>query len=78
MPVPTLERIVSWLSEGGGPASRLALPGRQVSARLQVHGRRGVSERALEIGPGRLFGILSEPEEASAPSAPTVVFLDAV
>ncbi len=76
VPVPTLERIVSWFSEVGGPAGRLALPDRQVSARHRVPGRPGVSERALEIGPARLFGMLSESEDGSAPSAPTVVFLN--
>ena len=76
VPVPTLERIVSWLSEGAGPAERLVIPEQQLSARLRAPGRHGVSERAVEIGPGRLFGMLSEPEEGSAPSTPTVVFLN--
>ena len=76
VPVPTLERIVSWFSEVGGPAGRLTLPDRQVSARHRVAGRPGVSERPLEIGSSRLFGMLSESEDGSAPSVPTVVFLN--
>lgn len=75
-PEPTLERIVSWLGEPGGPVSRLRVPEARTAAVIRVPGRPGVRERPLEMGPARLFGMLSEPEEAPGTSAPTVVFLN--
>jgi hypothetical protein len=75
-PMTTLDRIVSWFSEVGGPAGPLARPDRHGPALHRAPGRPGVSERPLEIGPARLFGMLSEPEGGLARSAPTVVFLN--
>ena len=75
-PVPTLDRIVSWLGEPGGSPARLVVPESRASAVFQAPGRAGVRERPVELGPARLFGVLSEPENGIEPSAPTVVFLN--
>jgi alpha-beta hydrolase superfamily lysophospholipase len=75
-PVPTLDRIVSWLVEPGGSPARLIVPERSASAVHRAPGRAGVRERPVELGPARLFGVLSEPENGVDPSAPTVVFLN--
>ena len=75
-PVPTLDRIVSWFSEPGGPAVRLTMPKGPATAVHRAPGRPGVRERAVEFGPGRLFGVFSEPEDGIDSSAPTVVFLN--
>ena len=75
-PEPTLERIVSWLTEPGGSAARLDVPAPRTVAAFRMEGRPGVIERPVQLGPARLFGILTEPEEQADPSAPTVVFLN--
>ncbi len=75
-PVPTLERIVSWLAEPPAPLVRLRMPGGPAMAVHRAPGRPDVRERAVELGPARLFGILSEPEGGIDSSAPTVVFLN--
>jgi hypothetical protein len=75
-PVPTLDRIVSWLGEPGGSLARLIIPETRASAVFHAPGRAGVRERSVELGPARLFGVLSEPENGIDPSAPTVVFLN--
>ena len=75
-PAPTLDRIVSWLWEPGGSPARLTIPERRATAVFRGSGRAGVRERAVELGPARLFGVLSEPEHGIEPSAPTVVFLN--
>jgi pimeloyl-ACP methyl ester carboxylesterase len=74
-PRPTLDRIISWLGDRDAPPSRLELPNRHSPAVFPTSGG-PVSERALEIGPARLFGVLSEPEDHDDPAAPTVVFLN--
>jgi hypothetical protein len=76
VPVRTLDRIVSWFAEVDGPVGRLDLEDRLVPALHQASVRRGVSERPLDIGPGHLFGMLSEPEDGSVRPLPTVVFLN--
>ena len=75
-PVPTLDRIVSWLGEAGGSPAPLVMPASSASALLHAPGRIGVRERPVELGPARLFGVLSEPENDIDPSAPTVLFLN--
>jgi hypothetical protein len=75
-PAPTLDRIVSWLSEPGATPVRLTVPERRATAVHRAPGRAGVRERPVELGPARLFGVLSEPENGIEPSAPTVVFLN--
>jgi alpha-beta hydrolase superfamily lysophospholipase len=75
-PGPTLDRIASWLSESGGPTARITMPEGQATAVHRSPGRPGVRERAVEFGPGRLFGVFSEPENGIAASAPTVIFLN--
>jgi hypothetical protein len=75
-PMPTLDRIVSWLSEAGGTVGPLTVPEHPRAAVIRAPGRPEVRERAVTIGPARLFGMLSEPEEDIDPSAPTVVFLN--
>jgi len=75
-PVSTLDRIVSWFSESDGPVVRLTMPKGQATALHRAPGRPGIRERAVEFGPGRLFGVFSEPEGGIDPSAPTVIFLN--
>jgi alpha-beta hydrolase superfamily lysophospholipase len=75
-PQPTLDRMVAWLTESGGPVVRLEPP-RQLPAEAHLaNGPAGVVERAVELGPLGLFGILSEPEDPVDPSVPTVVLLN--
>jgi len=74
--VPTLERIVSWFGEPGGSLVRLNMPESRASAVHRALGRAGVRERPVELGPARLFGVLSEPEDGIDPWAPTVIFLN--
>jgi alpha-beta hydrolase superfamily lysophospholipase len=74
-PGPTLDRIVSWLTEPGGPVRRLDVPEGQGAALHQTNGGPGVLEQPVELGPAHLFGMLSEPKDHFDPSAPTVVFL---
>jgi hypothetical protein len=75
-PWSALDRIASWLGEGNGPLVQIALPDAGTSAVHRSDGRCGVRERAVEFGPARLFGMLSEPEDDSGPPAPTVIFLN--
>jgi alpha-beta hydrolase superfamily lysophospholipase len=75
-PVATLDRIVSWLSQSGGTPARLTMPQGQATAVHRAPDRPSVRERAVEFGPGHLFGVFSEPEHGIDPSAPTVVFLN--
>jgi hypothetical protein len=75
-PVATVERIISWFAQPQAPLTRLRPPAPRPTATLRAPDRPDVRERAVDIGPARLFGILSEPVEAIAPSAPTVVFLN--
>jgi hypothetical protein len=76
-PEPTLERILSWLDEPAGPVTRIEPPSRPAAVTHRADGRTGVLERPLEIGPARLFGMLSEPEDARGQPVTTVVFLNA-
>ena len=67
------------LLASGSPADRWRgspCPESQATAVHRAPGRAGVRERAVELGPARLFGVLSEPENGIDPSAPTVVFLN--
>lgn len=75
-PEPTLQRILSWLNEPTGPVARIETPKSPADVVHRLSGRPAVIERPLFIGPARLFGILSEPEESSGGSAPTVIFLN--
>ena len=75
-PEPTLQRIISWLNEPIGPVTRIETPKTPADVTHRLHGRPAVLERPLFIGPARLFGILSEPEESSGRTAPTVIFLN--
>jgi hypothetical protein len=75
-PLPTLDRIVSWLSEGNGPVGSLVRPERAPSAVHRAPGRAAVRERVISIGPARLFGVVTEPEGGIDPAAPTIVFLN--
>jgi hypothetical protein len=75
-PGPTLDRIVTWLSEPGGPVAPLTMPEPRPLATHREPGGPAVRERPLALGPLRLFGILTEPENDLAPSAPLVLFLN--
>ena len=75
-PEPTLERIVAWLTERGGSAVPLDLPEERRTAVHRTEGGAGVMEQPVELGPARLFGMLSEPEHPVRPAAATVVLLN--
>jgi alpha/beta superfamily hydrolase len=75
-PEPTLQRIVSWLNEATGRMTRVEEPKPSAHATHRMVGRPTVLERPLAIGPTRLFGMLSEPEETPSRSVPTVIFLN--
>jgi hypothetical protein len=76
-PEPTLERILSWLDGPARRVTRIEPPGRPATVTHRADGRTGVLERPVELGPARLFGMLSEPEDAIAQPGTTVVFLNA-
>jgi esterase/lipase len=76
-PEDTLLRVVSWLTDVPGPAVRLDRPRPQAAALHRAAGQPGVLERPVELGPARLFGMLSEPEHGVDPAGPTVIFLNA-
>ena len=78
-PEPTLERIVAWLTEVGGPGVPLAVPEERRTAVLRTESGAGVIERPVELGPARLFAVLSEPEHTvrRPPAAVVVAFLNA-
>lgn len=76
-PEPTLQRIVSWLSEKGGDRVRIEPPSGHATATLRQHDGPSVVERPVTIGPARLFGIVSEREDQADASVPTVVFVNA-
>jgi alpha-beta hydrolase superfamily lysophospholipase len=79
-PESTLERIVSWVTGQGEPASPVVRMEPPEAAPAIVSGPGAptpVVERPLAIGPARLFGILSEPEDGLPPGAPTAIFLNA-
>jgi hypothetical protein len=75
-PWAALDRMAEWLAEGNGPPVQIALPDAGTSAVHRSEGRGAVRERAVEFGPSRLFGILSEPEDGGGRPAPTVIFLN--
>jgi alpha-beta hydrolase superfamily lysophospholipase len=74
-PEPTFDRIVAWLDESAGQPVPVELPEPTFTAIHRRDGRRDVVERPLEIGPTRLFGLLSEPADMLVRSGPTVIFL---
>ena len=75
-PEETLDRIVAWLAQSGGPPAPIALPESPATAVHRTGAQPAVRERPLEMGPLRLFGMLSEAADGVEPSAPTVVFLN--
>ena len=75
-PQPTLDRIAHWLTERSEPATQIAVPAGHGSAVHPTNGCCAVRERAVELGPVGLFGILCEPDAPLSPSAPTIVFLN--
>ena len=75
-PLPTLERITRWLTERSEPATQIAVPAGSGSAVHPTNGCCAARERAVELGPAGLFGILCEPAAPLSPSAPTIVFLN--
>jgi hypothetical protein len=79
-PWAALDRIAGWLGEGNGPLVQVTLPDTGTSAVHRSGDRCGVRERAMELGPARLFGMVSEPEDQSedhgGPPPPTVIFLN--
>jgi alpha-beta hydrolase superfamily lysophospholipase len=76
-PETTLERIVAWLTEPRGTAVDVEPPRRWPAQAHLPEGPGGVVERAVEVGPLGLFGIVSEPAGRVDPSVPTVVLLNA-
>jgi dienelactone hydrolase len=76
-PDRTLDRMVSWLVGPNGPKVRIQSPAPGAAAVFRGPAGAGVVERPLEIGPARLFGMLSEPVGGAPSSAPTVILLNA-
>jgi pimeloyl-ACP methyl ester carboxylesterase len=75
-PEATLEQIVSWLSDGARPVVRIGEPETVTTAVLRSEGGTAVQERAIDIGPARLFGILTEPSVGPAAGL-SAIFLNA-
>jgi alpha-beta hydrolase superfamily lysophospholipase len=75
-PEPTLELIVSWLTEDSRHPVGVLRPGAPIAITHASPDGPGVVERPLQMGPTGLFGILSEPESAGT-DIPTVVFFNA-
>jgi hypothetical protein len=75
-----LDRIADWLGEANGPLVQITLPEAGTTAVHRGDGRCGVRERVMELGPARLFGMVSEPEDQpedrGGPPPPTVIFLN--
>ncbi len=75
-PESTLERILLWLAPPAGRVTQVDVPTPAKTLTLRLDGRPAVVERVLDIGPARLFGILSEAEDPMVRSGPTVIFLN--
>lgn len=61
MPVRTMDRIAQWLSEGT-PSSQVAIGAEEMASLVSHELDLGsVRERTVQLGPRRLFGIVSEP-----------------
>jgi alpha-beta hydrolase superfamily lysophospholipase len=79
-PWDALDRIADWLGEGNGPLVQITVPDTGTSAVHRSDGRCGVRERVMELGPARLFAMVSEPEDQledhRGPPPPTVIFLN--
>jgi len=75
-PEPTLDLIVSWLAEAGGPLVPLALPERRPFAIHRAAGRSDVQERPVELGPAHLFGMFTETADGGDAAAPVMIFLN--
>jgi len=72
----TLECVVAWLSKPVGSTVSVSAVPTGIAVVGRTDDGRAVVERPLEIGPSRLFGILTEPEDGVAQSARTVVFIN--
>lgn len=76
-PDQTLARITNWLSEAPGPLvpieTNYLAKAIVVSRDADEH---GVSERSIELGPRKLFGVVSEPTTDAR--GPWIVFLNSV
>ena len=82
MPEQVISDIVSWLSralEGAlSPTSVLSQSGRSTTAVVVRPAiGRTVIERAVRIGAGNLFGIITEPQDAERARMPAVLFVNA-
>ena len=81
MPEQVINDIVSWLSralEGASvPTSVPAQPGSTTAVVARPAVGRIVIERAVRIGAGNLFGIITEPQDAERARMPAVLFVNA-
>ena len=76
-PVPTLDRIVSWFSEPGGPVVRLTMPGGQATAVHRAPGPARCPASGRSNSARAIFSACSaSPRTASIRPAPTVIFLN--
>jgi alpha-beta hydrolase superfamily lysophospholipase len=76
-PRETVERIVAWLAPSGAETVFVSPPTVGSATVGQGQGGRAILERPVELGPHRLFGVLTELDGASRSAKPTVVFLNA-
>lgn len=78
VPTTTIKAIAEWTAEilDGPPGDvRFEPVERVVVAQGPAGGE--VTERAVWLGPNRLFGVITEPSPAPGPASPTVVLLSA-
>jgi alpha-beta hydrolase superfamily lysophospholipase len=73
VPLAALHTIVTWLAAPNAARAPLAAPSGAPEVRLVVAPGRAVLERCVQLGPGSLFGITTEPEGAVA-DGPWIIF----
>lgn len=74
MPQHSIERIVDWLASSRTPPGAFKVPPSSHDSVVLVDGAAPVAERSVRLGPGELFGIVTEP--TAGIDGPLVVFLN--
>lgn len=80
LPLPTVRRIVTWLSQGARGKARAVPPPQAAGPAIVANDPEGrpIVETPVAVPPVGLFGILTEPADASSfPDAPTVLLMNA-
>jgi len=76
-PQETLDRIVAWMSDQGGPPVPVTVSSVEGAVVGRTADGRDIVERSIKLGRVGLFGILTEPGGWSGESSATVLFLNA-